>query len=98
MGAVAVGRVEGVEPGKLTWWWILVGVLAVLAYAGRASGVPDDVLYQWDTAVFAAIVYAVVLGLLLLIARGDTGLFASGRRAPGRVRSDGRSSSSSSSS
>jgi membrane protease YdiL (CAAX protease family) len=55
-----------------------VGVLAVLAYAGRASGgrPADDVLYRWDTAVFAAIVYAVVLGLLLLIARGDTGLFA----------------------
>ena len=79
MGVVAVGRVEErPNPGKLTWWWILVGVLAVLAYAGRASGgrPPDDVLYQWDTALFAAIVYAVVLGLLLLIARGDTGLFA----------------------
>ena len=79
MGVVAVGRVEErPNPGKLTWWWILVGVLAVLAYAGRASGgrPPDDVLYQWDTAVFAAIVYAVVLGLLLLITRGDTGLFA----------------------
>jgi membrane protease YdiL (CAAX protease family) len=79
VGAVAVGRVEErPNPGKLTWWWILVGVLAVLAYAGRASGgrPPDDVLYQWDTAVFAAIVYAVVLGLLLLIARGENGLFA----------------------
>lgn len=79
MGVVAVGRVEErPNPGKLTWWWILVGVLAVLAYAGRASGgrPADDVLYQWDTAVFAAIVYAVVLGLLLLIARGDTSLFA----------------------
>jgi membrane protease YdiL (CAAX protease family) len=79
VGVVAVGRVEErPNPGKLTWWWILVGVLAVLAYAGRASGgrPPDDVLYHWDTALFAAIVYAVVLGLLLLIARGDTGLFA----------------------
>lgn len=79
MGVVAVGRVEErPNPAKLTWWWILVGVLAVLAYAGRASGgrPPDNVLYQWDTAVFAAIVYAVVLGLLLLIARGDIGLFA----------------------
>lgn len=71
---MAVGRVEErPNPGKLTWWWILVGTLAVLAYAGRASGgrPPDDVLYQWDTAIFAAIVYAVVLGLLVLIARGD---------------------------
>jgi len=72
---MAVGRVEErPNPGKLTWWWILVGTLAVLAYAGRATGgkPPDDVLYHWDTAVFAAIVYAFVLGLLLLIARGES--------------------------
>jgi membrane protease YdiL (CAAX protease family) len=79
VGFVAVGRVEErPNPGKLTWWWILVGILAVLAYAGRASGgkPPEDALYQWGTAFFAAIVYAVVLGLLLLIARGESGLFA----------------------
>ena len=71
---MAVGRVEErPNPRRLAWWWILVGMLAVLAYAGRASGgkPADDVLYQWDTAIFAAIVYAVLLGLLLLIARGD---------------------------
>ena len=71
---MAVGRVEErPNPGKLAWWWILVGVLAVLAYAGRASGgkPPEDALYQWGTAFFAAIVYAAVLGLLLLIARGE---------------------------
>jgi membrane protease YdiL (CAAX protease family) len=72
---MAVGRVEErPNPGKLAWWWILVGILAVLAYAGRASGgkPPEDALYQWDTALFAALVYAVVLGLLLLIARGES--------------------------
>jgi membrane protease YdiL (CAAX protease family) len=71
---MAVGRVEErPNPAKLAWWWILVGVLAVLAYAGRASGgkPPEDALYQWGTAFFAAIVYAVVLGFLLLIARGE---------------------------
>jgi len=75
VGIVAVGRVEErPNPGKLTWWWILVGILAVLAYAGRATGgkPPEDVLYHWDTAAFAAIVYAFVLGLLLLIARGES--------------------------
>jgi uncharacterized protein len=53
-------------------------MLAVLAYAGRASGgkPPEDALYQWGTAFAAAIVYAVVLGLLMLIARGENGLFA----------------------
>jgi membrane protease YdiL (CAAX protease family) len=79
VGVVAVGRVEErPNPGKLAWWWILVGMLAVLAYAGRASGgkPPEDALYQWGTAFFAAVVYAAVLGLLLLIARGESGLFA----------------------
>jgi membrane protease YdiL (CAAX protease family) len=68
------GVEERPNPRKLAWWWILVGTLALLAYAGRASGgrPPDDVLYQWDTAMFAAIVYAFVLGLLLLIGRGES--------------------------
>jgi uncharacterized protein len=54
------------------WWWVLVGVLALLAYTSRASGgrPPEDALYQWGTAASAAIVYAFVLGLVLLIARG----------------------------
>ena len=51
-----------------------MGTLIVLAYAARASGgrPPDDVLYKWDTAIAAAILYAFVLGLLLLIARGES--------------------------
>jgi membrane protease YdiL (CAAX protease family) len=69
---MAVGGVERGNPRKLTWWWVLVGALALLAYSSRASGgrPPDDALYQWGTAVSAVIVYAVVLGLVLLIARG----------------------------
>jgi CAAX protease family protein len=70
-----MGRVEQrPNPRKLTWWWLLVGILIVLAYAGRASGgrPPSDVLYQWDTAIAAAIVYAFVLGLVFLIARGES--------------------------
>jgi membrane protease YdiL (CAAX protease family) len=51
-----------------------VGVLALLAYSSRASGgrPPEDALYQWGTAAAAVIVYAIVLGLLLLIARGGS--------------------------
>jgi membrane protease YdiL (CAAX protease family) len=54
------------------WWWVLVGALALLAYSSRATGgrPPEDALYQWGTAISAVIVYAVVLGLVLLIARG----------------------------
>jgi uncharacterized protein len=67
-----VGGVARGDPRRLTWWWILVGVLALLAYSSRAAGgrPPEDALYQWGTAASAAIVYAVVLGLVLLIARG----------------------------
>ena len=69
---MAVGRVERADPRRLTWWWLLVGTMALLAYSSRATGgkPPDDALYQWGTAASAAIVYAVVLGLVLLIARG----------------------------
>jgi uncharacterized protein len=72
VGPVAVGGVERGDPRRLTWWWLLVGVLALLAYSSRAAGgrPPEDALYQWGTAASAAIVYAFVLGLVLLIARG----------------------------
>jgi membrane protease YdiL (CAAX protease family) len=67
-----VGGVDRGDPRRLTWWWLLVGVLALLAYSSRAAGgrPPEDALYQWGTAASAAIVYAIVLGLVLLIARG----------------------------
>jgi hypothetical protein len=54
------------------WWTLLVGVLAALAYASRASGgkPPENALYQWGTAISAAILYAIVLGLVLWIAKG----------------------------
>jgi uncharacterized protein len=65
-----VGRVE-TKP-RLAWWALLVGVLAALAYASRATGgkPPENALYQWGTAISAAVVYAVVLGLVVLIAKG----------------------------
>jgi CAAX protease family protein len=67
---VAVGVVD--RKPRLAWWTLLVGVLAALAYASRASGgkPPENALYQWGTAISAAILYAVVLGLVLLIAKG----------------------------
>jgi membrane protease YdiL (CAAX protease family) len=69
VGAVAVGVVE--KP-RLAWWTLLVGVLAALAYASRAGGgkPPENALYQWGTAIAAAILYAIVLGLVLWIAKG----------------------------
>jgi uncharacterized protein len=58
--------------GRLVAWLVLVGVLALFAYIGRAAGgdPPDDVLYQYDTAVGSAILYGLVFAVLLLICQG----------------------------
>lgn len=62
------------EPGagRVAGWVALVGTLATIAYAGRlTAGAPDrDLLYQYSSAVGALIQYALLLGLLLLVARG----------------------------
>lgn len=58
---------------KLVAWAILVLALGTLAYAARLAGPGDadrDVLYQWTTAAGAAIQYGIILGVVLLIARG----------------------------
>lgn len=59
-------------PGRTVGWLVLVAVLAAISYAGRLSaGQPDrDVLYQYSSAVGAAIQYGILLGVLLLIGRG----------------------------
>jgi membrane protease YdiL (CAAX protease family) len=82
VGAVAVGVVE-TKP-RLAWWTLLVGVLAALAYASRASGgkPPENALYQWGTAISAAILYAIVLGLVLWIAKGAPARQLLGLRQP----------------
>jgi membrane protease YdiL (CAAX protease family) len=59
--------------GKLAGWLAFVAVLSVLNYAGRFAGsgdTPDDLLYDWSTAIFGVIQYAVIAGIMLLIARG----------------------------
>lgn len=53
-------------------WLAFVAALATLAYAGRYyGGKPEpDVLYRYDTAIGGAIQYAIILGVVLLLARG----------------------------
>jgi membrane protease YdiL (CAAX protease family) len=60
------------HPGRLLAWLIFVGVLILLAYAARLSDTdtPDDLAYRWSSSVAALIQYGVMLGILLLIARG----------------------------
>ena len=57
---------------KLIAWLALVATLATLNYASRFTEgkPPRDSLYQYSVAVGGAIVYALVLGLVLWIARG----------------------------
>lgn len=60
------------HPGRLLAWLIFVGVLTLLAYGARLSDTdtPDDLAYRWESSVAALIQYGVMLGILLLIARG----------------------------
>lgn len=57
---------------RLAGWLTFVGVLATLNYASRAaSGRPEeDVLYTWAAFVGGLIQFAIMLTIVLLIARG----------------------------
>jgi membrane protease YdiL (CAAX protease family) len=53
-------------------WLSLVGVISALGYAQRFSGgQPDrDVVYKWSTAANELLLFGIILGVVLLIARG----------------------------
>ena len=59
-------------PGRLLAWFIFVGALTLLAYGARLTDTetPDDLAYRWSSSVAALIQYGIMLGILLLIARG----------------------------
>jgi membrane protease YdiL (CAAX protease family) len=75
--------VRPLDRRRLTAWVTLVGLLAVLGYAGRASGgkPPKDAAYQYTTAVGGIIQYAIILAVVLAIARPDWSLLALRRPA-----------------
>lgn len=58
--------------GRLIAWLVFVGLLALLSYAARLSDTqtPDDIAYRYSSSIAAAVQYALMLGALLLIARG----------------------------
>jgi membrane protease YdiL (CAAX protease family) len=87
MGAVAVGGVngDGSLGTKRGFWLLLVGALAAIAYAGRAEGgdPPEDALYLYSTAVSGIVLYLILLGIVLVLARGlPTREFFALRRPP----------------
>jgi len=73
MGAVVLGRLTEVPRGRLAGWAALVGCLALISYAANFSDAgdpPDDILYRWSTVVGGVIEYAIILAIVLFIARG----------------------------
>ena len=73
MGAVVLGRLTEVPRPRLIGWAILVAVLASISYAANFAtegDPPDDVLYRWSTAVGGLVQYAIILAVVLALARG----------------------------
>jgi membrane protease YdiL (CAAX protease family) len=58
--------------GRLVAWLVFVGLLSLLSYGARLSDAktPDDVAYRYSSSVAAIVQYALMLVVLLLIARG----------------------------
>jgi CAAX protease family protein len=57
--------------GRLIGWMTLVGALSAINYASRAveGKPPPDILYRYSAAVSGFIQYALILGLILVLAR-----------------------------
>ncbi len=73
MGAVVLGRLNVVPRGRLLGWIVLVVVLAAISYSARVASdgeTPDDVLYRWSSAVGGLVQYAIILVVVLALARG----------------------------
>jgi len=60
------------HPGRLAAWLVFVLGLALLSYGARLADTetPDDLAYRYSSSVAALIQYGIMLGILLLIARG----------------------------
>ncbi len=57
---------------KLFFWFVLVGGVSAVSYAGRFTGgkPPKNALYLYSTAANELVLFAIILGLVFLIARG----------------------------
>jgi membrane protease YdiL (CAAX protease family) len=66
------------DRGRLTAWVVLVSLLTLLGYASRAAGgkPPKDAAYQYSTAAGGIVQYAIILAVVLVIARPRWGLLA----------------------
>ncbi len=85
--AAANGRRSPVT--RLPGWIALVGALAALNYAGNLATdtEPDrEILYRWPTAIAGLVQYAVILLILLVVARGLSREVLGLRRPPSWTR------------
>lgn len=82
--AVATAVTARPAAWRLVAWLVFVLVLTVLAYASRLLGddPPDDLAYRYESSVAAVVQYGLMLGILLLIARGVPRREAFGLRRP----------------
>lgn len=61
------------RPGRLLAWLVFVLALTTLAYVGRVAGTGEDtsdLAYRYETTIAGVVQYGIMLGILLLIARG----------------------------
>jgi membrane protease YdiL (CAAX protease family) len=74
------------HPGRLVAWLGFVFALTLLSYGARLSDVetPDDLAYRYSSSVAALVQYGLMLGILLLIARGLSWRDAFALRRPAR--------------
>jgi membrane protease YdiL (CAAX protease family) len=72
------------ESWRLAVWGVLVALMIAGAYAARLADDPiDDPLYRYETAVTGLVIYAFLLGIVLLVGRGlPLGEFFALRRPP----------------
>jgi uncharacterized protein len=70
--ALAVGRIERTVPGALVGWAAFVITFAALNYTARLTGPrpPGDVAYRWESSIGALLQVALILAIVMLIARG----------------------------
>jgi membrane protease YdiL (CAAX protease family) len=66
------------DRGRLTAWVAVVSALTLLGYASRAAGgkPPKDAAYQYSTAFAGVVQYAIILAVVLAIARPHWWLLA----------------------
>ncbi len=59
-------------PARLAGWLVFVLALTALSYGSRLGGAeaPDDLAYRYSSSIAALVQYGLMLGILLLIARG----------------------------